>query len=79
MLEMILRFSERPERDAQVACEIAWLVSPETLGNVCWRRTTGAPNLIAEAAMSLHVRTGSNCKDLIAQRDRKLPGHNIFV
>jgi hypothetical protein len=79
MLEMILRFSERPERNAQVACEIAGLVSPEALSNVCWRGTRGASNLIAEAAVSLHVRDGSNREDLIAQRDRKLPRHNIFV
>jgi hypothetical protein len=79
VLEVILRFTERTKRHAQIPCEIAGFIAAEALRDIRWRRFAGTPELIAEIAVSLHLRARSKLKHPIAQRDRKPPGIKIFV
>ena len=78
LVQVILGFLQRGDRDAQKPHEFSRIISTEPLGDVGWNGPRGALNLIAESSIHDCRPNGSNRKHPIAQFNRELPGHEIF-
>ena len=77
--KMSLAFAKRASGDPEKSGEVPWLESPETFGDVYWRRATGVENLFAEFAIFRDVGSLSKFNYCEVQLVGELPNTQFFM